>query len=138
MTENGTTEQMFEEVTEEVFPQTELVRFYVDVGREVVELGRMLREPTNSRPFVYEVRLDLWPASNNAGMAVIKGFGAKESLIAFQEGSGLVALLRGLHGRLRSGKMNFTEDKFEPKTYEKRVKKYREDREYLSAKLKSR
>lgn len=138
MAENGKVEQMFEEVREEVLPQAELVRFYTEVGREVVELARMLQEPTEARPFVYELRLDLWPASNTAGMAIIKGFGASESLIAFQEGSGLVGLLRGIHGRLRSGKMNFSVDKFEPANYEKRVKDYRKEKDYLSAKLKGR
>jgi len=118
--------------------EAEVVRFYSEVGREIVELGRMFRSPTEQRPFVYELRLDLWPASSSSGLAVIKGFGTSNSMIAFQEGSGLVAQLRGLHGRLRAGGLRFSDDKFEPDNYQRRLKKYRDEADYLSAKLTNR
>jgi len=116
----------------------EVVRFYSEVGRDVVALGRMLGAATETRPFVYELRVDLWPASNTGGLTVAKGFGAEGSLIAFQEGSGLVGQLRGLYGRMRAGKLRFSEDKFPPGNYEKRCKAWLAEQEYLAAKLQSR
>jgi len=118
--------------------QAEVLRFYSEVGRDVAELDRMLRMPTEERPFVYELRCDLWPPGNKAGLCVAKGFGAEGGLIAFQEGIGLLAQLRGLKARLRSGKLRFSVDKFPPGNYEERVKGWLGEQQYLEEKLGSR
>lgn len=138
MTDDNKQPEMFDDVGGMRLPKSELIRFYSEVGRDVVELGRMLRVPTAERPFVYEARFDLWPASSAAGLCVVKGFGEVGGLIGFQDGSGLVGQLRGLYDRCRSGKLRFTEDKYPPKNYEKRVKMYLEAEEYRAAKLHAR
>lgn len=134
MTVNEEKSEVLEGGVVDGLPHAEVVRFYSEVGREVVELGRMFRSPTDDRPFVYELRVDLWPARNVTGLAVVKGFGADGGLIAFQEGSGLVGQLRGLYARARSGKMHFTTDKFPPANYDKRVAGWLKEMEYAASK----
>lgn len=121
-------------VTDDELSEAEVRRFYTQVGRDVVDLDRMFRIATAERPFVYEVKFDLWPASQKRGLAVMKGFGEDGGLISFQEGAGLVALLRGCHGRLRSGKMQFSEDQYPPHNYGKRVQAWLKNEEYRAAK----
>lgn len=127
--------EMFDERGEPNLPTSELVRFYSEVGRDLVELGRMLRSPTEIRPYVYELRLDLYPSTNSSGLAIIKGFGQENGVIAFQEGSGLVGQLRGLYTRLSAGKVRFKPDEYVAKTYAKRFELFMKEREYLAAKL---
>lgn len=138
VTEGTENPGMFDETGAVVLPHSEVLRFYSEVGRDVVELARMLRAPTETRPFIYELRFDLWPASSLRGLAIIKGFGAEAGVIAFQEGSGLVGMLRGIHDRMKPGKVRFTPDGFPPNNYEKRFSAFIKDQEYMAAKLPTR
>lgn len=138
MTEKFLQLEMFEDDGSPNLPTSELVRFYSEVGRDIVELGRMLRSPTEERPFIYELRIDLYPASNSSGLAIIKGFGDTGGVIAFQEGSGLLGQLRGLYSRFSAGKIRFKDDEYQAKSYEHRLELYMREREYKAAKLPNR
>lgn len=138
MTEDLKQQEMFMPDGTIRLPDSELLRFYSEVGRDLVELARMLRSPTEVRPFVYELRLDFWPASAARGLSVVKGFGEQGSVVAFQDGAGLIGQLRGLHDRMRTGKLKFAEDQYEPNTYKKRFEQYSKEMDYLAAKLPSR
>jgi len=111
-------------------PKTVVQEFYYELGLEMGRLDKMLRSPTELRPFVYEVRLDLWPASNNTGLAVLKGFGENGSIVAFQDGSGLLGLLRGAGSRLHAGKLKWKPDEYEANSYGKRLETYLSDVDY--------
>jgi len=115
-------------------PVSVVSEWYQELGLDMGRLDKMLRTPTDTRPFVYEIRIDLWPASGNAGLVVLKGFGADGSIVAFQDGVGLLGLLRGVEGRLRAGKTRWKEDEYSPKNYGKRVAGYLADLEYKNAK----
>lgn len=138
MTEELEQLEMFSPDGEYQLAGAEMKRFYFEVGQEVVALGRMLREPTATRPFVYELRFDLWPVGNTRGLTIAKGFGEEAGLISFNEGAGLVGQLRGLYGRFQSGKQVFSEDKFQPGNYDKRVELFLKEQRYLAAKLPTR
>jgi len=112
-----------------------LNRFVQDAGANLIALSEMLQKPTDNRPYVYEVRFDLYPARPVAGLAVVKGFGREGGLIAFHEAAGLVGLVSGLHDRLLAGKLRFKVDDYVAKNYDERLRRLHVEDEYKAAKL---
>ena len=99
-------------------------RFNQELGSVTENLAYMLRKPTETRPFVYEVRFDLLPAKSDTALVVCKGFGAEGGLVAFHNAPSFLQLLRGLQGQMMSGKLGWFQDKFVSEQYSKRLARY--------------
>ena len=97
---------------------TALLKWEQETGAALIALAEMLKKPTDVRPFVYDVRFELMSLQASVGKVVLKGFGADGGLVAFHDATGLVDGVRGLTGRLKSGKINWYEDQYAGKNYE--------------------
>lgn len=106
-------------------------RWMQELGVSVESLAHMMRKPTETRPFIYEVRFDLVPAKSNDTMLVAKGFGAEGGVVTFHNSGGFLELLRGFEGVLRAGKSVWYPDKFQSDTYSQRLSRYRSEEFYL-------
>lgn len=100
-------------------------RWLQELGRETESLAYMMRKATDQRPFVYEVRFDLIPATSKDATLVAKGFGAESSVVAFHNAPGFLQLLRGFSGQLKAGKAKWYPDQYETPSYQKRLERFR-------------
>lgn len=100
-------------------------RWMHDLGKQTESLAAMLRKATDQRPFVYEVRFDLLPATARDSLAVLKGFGKEGGLCAFVNGGSFLSLLRQSEELMRAGKLKWYEDKYKPSNYDARSERYK-------------
>ncbi len=115
----------FEPEAEGVGETAAHLRWLQDLGRDVEALAYMMRKPTEGRPFVYEVRFDLIPASSRDATLVAKGFGVDGSVVAFHNAPGFLSLLRGFSHQCKAGKSKWYADQFETSSYQERLIRYR-------------
>lgn len=99
-------------------------RWMTELGVVVENLAYMLRKPTEVRPFVYELRVDLLPAQGGHGKMILKGFGEDQGLVSFIDGNGLLSLLRNAQAGLANGKLKWYPDGYVPGSYDKRLSRY--------------
>lgn len=99
-------------------------KWLAELGGQLNSLSDMIRKPTEVRPFIYELRIDLLPAGKRDMLLIAKGFGADDALVAFHNGVGFLTVLRGFEGQLRAGKVRWYVDSYPPNTYEERKASY--------------
>lgn len=105
-------------------PTTALLNWWEETGKACVDLALMMRRPTDQRPFVYELRIDLFPVRAAACFMVAKGFGEDGPLVSFHDGAGFVDTLRAFEARMRSGSTRWRADNWRADSYDKRVALY--------------